>query len=418
MKSLDSNSAGKYSSTLLISPIIYLLISIGVSLQISGSNWDIVWHGVGNVETFFTPPHSVIYSGVVLAIGSVIGGTIQAAFRIRQQKNDATWFVLLSVPSSLPLALKLAAIGCILQLTAGPFDFLWHSLFGFDGLLSPPHSVLAVGMLTTALGALIGIYGHYSNHSSKINNASSLSSLFSKLSLIVGFAVFLMVAVGMVLMFTLPFSKGQYFDFNPNPLAALVAASVSIPFLLGICLFIAARISSSPTSNRIPFIFTSIVAVIMTIQSITTITSNSYFAWLFPIYLLNIIPALVADILIIRYSQKKNADSLFSSRVDNAINNKLKKWYPIATVIISIFYITLFFPWTIDVFGGYFEPPSSLRTEQFFVQLLIPTILPSVVPVSIVSSLIGSLVAQRLINSRKLIVWLYPESGYSRKSFV
>jgi hypothetical protein len=418
MKTLDSHSIGKYSSTILISPIIYFLISIGVSLQISGSNWDIVWHGVGNVETFFTPPHSVIYSGVVLAIGSVIGGTIQAAFRIRQQKNDATWFVLLLVPSSLPLALKLAAMGCILQLTAGPFDFLWHSLFGFDGLLSPPHSVLAVGMLTTALGALTGIYGHYSNHCSKINNASSLSSLFSKLSLIIGFAVFLMVAVGMVLMFTLPFSKGQYFDFNPNPLAALVAASISIPFILGISLFIAARISSSPTRYRIPFIFTSIVAVIMTIQSITTITSNSYFAWLFPVYLLNIIPALVADILIFRFSQKKKADSLLSSQVDNAINNKLKRRYLIASVIVSIFYITLFFPWTIDVFGGYFEPPSSLRTEQFFVQLLIPTILPSVVPVSIVSSLIGSLVAQRLINSRKLMVWLYPESGYSLKSFV
>jgi hypothetical protein len=418
MKTLDSHSTGKYSSTILISPIIYLLISIGVSLQISGSNWDIVWHGVGNVETFFTPPHSVIYSGVALAIGSVIGGTIQAAFRIRQQKNDATWFVLLLVPSSLPLSLKIAAIGCILQLTAGPFDFLWHSLFGFDGLLSPPHSVLAVGMLTTALGALIGIYGHYSNHGSKINNAPSLSSLFSKLSLIVGFAVFLMVAVGMVLMFTLPFSKGQYFDFNPNPLAALVAASVSIPFILGICLFIAARISSSQISNRIPFIFTSIVAVIMTIQSITTITSNSYFAWLFPVYLLNIIPALVTDILIFRYSQKKKADSLLSSKMDNAIDIKAKKWYLIATIIVSIFYITLFFPWTIDVFGGYFELPSSIRTEQFFVQLLIPTILPSVVPVSIVSSLIGSLVAQRLINSRKLIVWLYPESGYSQKSFV
>ena len=170
MKTLDSHSTGKYSSTIIISPIIYLLISIGVSLQISGSNWDIVWHGVGNVETFFTPPHSVIYSGVVLAIGSVIGGTIQAAFRIRQQKNDATWSVLLLVPSSLPLSLKIAAIGCILQLTAGPFDFLWHSLFGFDGLLSPPHSVLAVGMLTTALGALIGIYGHYSNHRSKMHH--------------------------------------------------------------------------------------------------------------------------------------------------------------------------------------------------------------------------------------------------------
>ena len=245
MKTLDSHSTGKYSSTTLISPIIFLLISIGVSLQISGSNWDIVWHGVGNVETFFTPPHSVIYLGVALTIGSVIGGITQAAFKIQQQKNYATWLV--QLPSSLPLSIKLAAIGCILQIlqvTAGPFDFLWHSLFGFDGLLSPPHSVLAVGMLTKALGALIGIYGHYSNSNhSKINNAPSLSSLFSKLSLVIGFAVFLMVAVGMVLMFTLPFSKGQYFDFNPNPLAALVAASVSIPFILGICLFIAARIS-------------------------------------------------------------------------------------------------------------------------------------------------------------------------------
>ena len=398
MKTSGSHSMGKYSA-IIISPIIYFLISIGVSLQISGSNWDIVWHGVGNVETFFTPPHSVIYSGVALAIGSVIGGIIQAAFKIQQQKKNIMWFVLL--PSSLPLSLKLAAIGCILQLTAGPFDFLWHTQFGFDGLLSPPHSVLAVGMLTTALGALVGIYSHYSNHSSrKINNTSS-SSLFSKLSLIVGFAVFLMVAVGIILMFTLPFSKGQYFDFNPNSLAALVAASVSIPFILGICLFVAARISSFSTANRIPFILTSIVAVIMTIQSTTTITSNSYFAWLFPVYLLNIIPALFADILIFRYSQKKKGSSL-SSKVDHTTDNRAKKWYLIASIIVSIFYITLFFPWTIDVFGGYFQPPNSLRTEQFFVQLLIPIILPYVVPASIVSSLLGGLAAQRLINSRKI----------------
>jgi hypothetical protein len=398
MKTSGSHSTGKYSSAIRISPIIYFLISIGVSLQISGSNWDIVWHGVGNVETFFTPPHSVIYSGVALAIGSTIGGILQAAFTIQQQKKDVTWFVLF--PSSLPLSLKLAAIGCILQLSAGPFDFFWHTMFGFDGLLSPPHSVLAVGMLTTALGALIGIYSHYSNHSSgKIKNTSS-PLLFSKLSLIVGFAVFLMVAVGMVLMFTLPFSKGQYFDFNPYPLAALVAASVSIPFIVGICIFIAAKISYLSTNNRIPFILTSIIAVIMTIQSTTTITSNSYFAWLFPLYLLNIIPAMVADILIFRYSEKKKA----SSKIDNTIDNRAKKWYLIASITVSVFYITLFFPWTIDVFGGYFKPPNTLRTEQFFVQLLIPTILPFVIPVAIVSSLVGGLVAQLLINSRKSIV--------------
>src|ERR671916_2946691 len=179
MKTSGSHSMRKYSSAKRISPIIYFLISIGVSLQISGSNWDIVWHGVGNIETFFTPPHSVIYSGVALAIGSVVGGIVQAAFKIHQQKKYATWLLLL--PSSLPLSLKLATIGCILQLTAGPFDFLWHSQFGFDGLLSPPHSVLAVGMLMAALGALIGIYNYYSNNdrSQNENNTLSSSYLFS-----------------------------------------------------------------------------------------------------------------------------------------------------------------------------------------------------------------------------------------------
>jgi hypothetical protein len=141
----------------------------------------------------------------------------------------------------------------------------------------------------------------------------------------------------------------------------------------------------------------------VTIQSTTAITSNSNFAWLFPLYILNIIPAMVADILIFRYLEKKKTSSLLS-RIDNTIDNRAKKWYLIASIIVSMFYITLFFPWTIDVFGGYFQPPNTLRTEQFFVQLLIPTILPFMVSVSKVSSLLGGLVAQLLINSRKLLV--------------
>jgi hypothetical protein len=412
-----SHSAPKHSSAIRILSIIYFLISIGVALQISGSNWDIVWHGIGNVETFFTPPHSVIYSGVALAIGSVVVGGIIHTTKISQQKNISSKkniFRLLIV--SLPLSIKLAAIGCILQLTAGPFDFWWHNQFGFDGLLSPPHSVLATGMLMTALGALIGIYYHYRSQ----NNNSTSSSIFSKLSLIVAFAVFLLVGVGIVLMFTLPFSKGQYFDFNPNPLAAVVAASTFIPFIIGLYLFVAAKISAFPTNNkRIPFMLTSIIAVIMIIQSTTTITSNSYFAWLFPLYLLNILPAVVADILILSYLQKKKYEVMipsssssssyssqsFSSNSEVA-NPKNKtttiKLCLIASMIVSIFYTTLFFPWTVDVYGGYFKPPNTLRTEEFFVQLLIPVILPIAVPVSILSSMAGGLVGQKLMNTRKV----------------
>jgi hypothetical protein len=75
----------------------------------------------------------------------------------------------------------------------------------------------------------------------------------------------------------------------------------------------------------------------------------------------------------------------------------------IASIIVSTFYTTLFFPWTVDVYGGYFKPPNTLRTEEFFVQLLIPVILPIAVPVSILSSMTGGLVGQKLMNIGKSI---------------
>jgi hypothetical protein len=364
-------------STYLV--LVYLAISIGVALQISGSNWDIIWHGIGNVESFFTPPHSVIYSGVALAIGSIILAIF--LFSVLKQKKGSRsisplYFLRLS---TIPFSLKLAVIGSLLQLTAGPFDFWWHNQFGFDGLLSPPHSVLASGMLMVALGALIGIYTL-----KRDNN----TLFFSKVCLAIAFAVFLMVAVGMVLMFTLPFSKGQYFDFNPDPLAAVAAASIVIPFLIGLCLFSAARVTS------MPFIFTSITAIIMLIQSTTTIISNSYFVGIFPFYLLNIFPAMLADI-ILQYRRGEGITLIPAS-------NTTVKRYLIASIIVPLFFTTLFFPWSVDVYGGFFKPSDNIRTEKFFIQLLMPLIIPIVIPLSAVSSMAGEYLVLRFMNANRM----------------
>lgn len=364
-------------STYLV--LVYLAISIGVALQISGSNWDIIWHGIGNVESFFTPPHSVIYSGVALAIGSIILAIF--LFTVLEQKKGSRsisplYFLRLS---TIPFSLKLAVIGSLLQLTAGPFDFWWHNQFGFDGLLSPPHSVLASGMLMVALGALIGIYTL-----KRDNN----TLFFSKVCLAIAFAVFLMVAVGMVLMFTLPFSKGQYFDFNPDPLAAVAAASIVIPFLIGLCLFSAARVTS------MPFIFTSITAIIMLIQSTTTIISNSYFVGIFPFYLLNIFPAMLADI-ILQYRRGEGITLIPAS-------NTTVKRYLIASIIVPLFFTTLFFPWSVDVYGGFFKPSDNIRTEKFFIQLLMPLIIPIVIPLSAVSSMAGEYLVLRFMNANRM----------------
>jgi hypothetical protein len=57
--------------------LVYFCVSIGIALQIGAANWDIIWHGITDVESFFTPPHTVLYPGVTLTIGSIFIGIIQ-----------------------------------------------------------------------------------------------------------------------------------------------------------------------------------------------------------------------------------------------------------------------------------------------------------------------------------------------------
>jgi hypothetical protein len=368
----------KSSKTKTISLLVYFLISVGTSLQIGGSNWDIVWHGVKNVESFLTPPHTVIYAGVALAIGSIVFRLIYFPILAIKSNGIPKLSILSNVIKSkselFPFPIKLAFIGVLLQLMAGPFDFWWHNNFGFDGLLSPPHAVLATGMLTAALGGLIGIFKHY-----KDNSYSHMVRSF----LLISFGVFLLVAVDLILMFTLPFSNGQYFDFNPEPIIAMFAAVILIPFAMTLSLF---PISSS---LKIPYFFSCITAVIITIQAIATILSNSYFAGLFPFYILNILPAIVADLFLLRkHNGQKNRNS--------GVTFISEKRYLFASMLVSSFFITLFFPWSVDVFGGYFNPSGETRTEEFLLQILFPVILPVFIPISLVSSFVAGITANKL----------------------
>ena len=78
----ESNNKSKlslfYASSLTTRlTIVYFGVSVGIALQIGAANWDIIWHGITDVESFFTPPHTVLYSGVALTIGSVFIGIIQ-----------------------------------------------------------------------------------------------------------------------------------------------------------------------------------------------------------------------------------------------------------------------------------------------------------------------------------------------------
>src|SRR6058998_1612498 len=113
----------------------YVLVSLGVLLAAGGGSWDITNHLLNKPETFFALPHAVLYSGA----GAVVTGAV-ILFRTSRHTGKII------------RPIKLIVAGMIMLVVAGPIDFAWHSAYGLDGLLSPPHFVLVSGMIVSSAG--------------------------------------------------------------------------------------------------------------------------------------------------------------------------------------------------------------------------------------------------------------------------
>lgn len=357
----------KLTSTLLW---IYLLVSIGVAMQVGAANWDIIWHGVVNVESFFTPPHLVLYSGVGLTLIATITAIVISIKHNGGLNKQLTLF------HKIPNPLKLIALGCIIEVFSGQFDSWWHTNFGFDGLLSPPHLMLISGMLLSIIGALIGTY------------LSDTQKKFKIISQMISYGILWMILINFVFMFTLPFSEGQYFDFNPSPTVALVLGSTLPPAFTAIIFY---SVQSLPFAFRMTFV----AATLMTLQSLTTIISNSYFIGLFPLYLLNLLVPVSLDIISI-YAKKNNISLGILS------NEEYKRI--IFSIAIAFFFITIYFPWSVNMFKVYFGIDQiTFESVIILEQLLWKFILPVLMPVSLISSFLAILIWKKFYGHQKLI---------------
>src|SRR5688572_27966294 len=240
---------------------IYFLVALGVALQVGAANLDIIWHGVVNVESFFTPPHTLLYSGVGLSLIATVAGIVISIKQKTSPNNSAIFH-------RIPNPLKLISLGCLVELFSGQFDNWWHTNFGFDGLLSPPHLMLISGMLLSIIGALIGTHLFQSCRKFKI------------MSEMICYGILWLITINFVFMFTLPFSEGQYFNLNPSPTSALILGC-TLPSIFTAIIFYSLQ------NLKFPFRMTVVTATLMAIQSSATITSNNYFMGLLPLYLLD-----------------------------------------------------------------------------------------------------------------------------------
>ena len=111
-------------------------------------------HTHGRVDdTFFTPWHAVLYGGF-LAMALLL--VARAAWGVA--RHGLSWH------RAMPDGYGLALAGVAFWVVGGPFDALWHELFGFEAdveaLMSPAHAVLAIGFALMASGPLRAALRH------------------------------------------------------------------------------------------------------------------------------------------------------------------------------------------------------------------------------------------------------------------
>lgn len=328
-----------------------ILASFGILLVTVGGSWDITNHLLNKPETFFSPPHALIYVGVAISLI----GAILSFVGWRNSENFKTYF---------SISLKLKLVGIAFLTGAGPFDFIWHSNFGLDGFLSPPHIVLILGMLLCSIGAMVGISRYLRIHYEG-------KSVFKSLTILAVLPVWLSGS-GVISSLSLPFSNTDYFDFNPDPTIAVIVATAFFPFLISTSMSLVFRISNSR------FGMISILgALFLAIYSSTAIIPNFAIIDSVQFYSLNLIPFVISDIIL----------SHNRSKISFAV---------VGGILGSIFYM-VYYPYVMYTFNevllGKLVSPSLIYFVYF--ELIQDVLLFTFIPATVVG-IFGSLFSAKI----------------------
>lgn len=120
-----------------------------------GLAWDIRWHLLLGRNSFWIPPHIMLYSAVgavgLVALTMVLIETLRYHHGFPGVTDHSTvriWDVFHA-----PLGYIVTGFGPLIALVAVPFDNWWHQLFGIDAVLWSPFHLLG------AAGGLLGMIG-------------------------------------------------------------------------------------------------------------------------------------------------------------------------------------------------------------------------------------------------------------------
>jgi hypothetical protein len=127
-----------------------LLSSAGI---VVGILWDISWHKTVGRDTFWTLPHLLEQLGAIaagLSCGWLVLHTTFAGSARERSESVRFWGF------RGPLGAWVTIWGTFVMITSAPFDNWWHDAYGLDvKIMSPPHMVLALGMISVVVGGML-----------------------------------------------------------------------------------------------------------------------------------------------------------------------------------------------------------------------------------------------------------------------
>jgi hypothetical protein len=109
------------------------------------------WHIVVGRDTFWIPPHTMMYTAV--AVSGLTALVVVLSTTLRNPSGDNTTSLL---GFRAPLGFFVLGFGALQMVMSAPFDDLYHRLYGVDVTVwSPPHLVGFSGAITMLVGLVI-----------------------------------------------------------------------------------------------------------------------------------------------------------------------------------------------------------------------------------------------------------------------
>jgi hypothetical protein len=135
-------------------PWVLYAVVLASTCIIVGLIWDVSWHRTVGRDTFWTLAHVLEQLAAVIAglsCGFLVLRTTFAGTPAEKAGSVRFWRYFYG-----PLGAWVCIWGTLMMITSAPFDNWWHNAYGLDvKIISPPHMILASGMIGIQIGAML-----------------------------------------------------------------------------------------------------------------------------------------------------------------------------------------------------------------------------------------------------------------------